>query len=109
MKKYDILIFQETKTTKFDHLNLPNGYSYKAKHGEKCTRKSGGYYYIQKPDKFLEFPESSSRFAQWLRINNDFINIQEYLVVGCVHVLPREYKVFTSTHLTKSNLKCSKL
>lgn len=34
MKKYDILVFQETKTVKLDHLNLPNGYSYKAKHRE---------------------------------------------------------------------------
>lgn len=32
MKKYDILVFQETKIDKLDHLNLPNGYSYKAKH-----------------------------------------------------------------------------
>ena len=39
MKKYDILIFQETKTTKFDHLNLPNGYSYKAKTQRKMYPK----------------------------------------------------------------------
>lgn len=77
METYDILIFQETKIDQLDHLNLPNGYSYKAKHREQCTRKSGGIIIIYKSqiDKFLEFPESNSSFVHWLRINNDFLNI----------------------------------
>lgn len=37
METYDILVFQETKIDQLDHLNLPNGYSYKAKHREQCT------------------------------------------------------------------------
>jgi len=32
IKKYDILIFVETKTDEFDEINLPGGYSYHVKH-----------------------------------------------------------------------------
>ena len=55
MKKYDMLVFQETKSDKLDHVNLPNGYSYKAKHRQKCTWKSGGILIIFKSqiDKVL--------------------------------------------------------
>ena len=101
METYDILVFQETKIDQREHLNLPNGYSYQAKHREKCTRKSGGIIIICKCqiETFLVFPESNSSFVQWLRITNDFLNIPENLVIGYVYVtpppspLPREYNI----------------
>lgn len=75
-------------------MNLPNGYIYKAKHRDKCTRKSSGIIIIYKSqiDKFLEFPKSKSSFVQWLRINNDFLHIPENLVIGCVYVPPENTK-----------------
>jgi hypothetical protein len=41
-QNYDILFFQETKTDNLDHLSLPDGFTYVAKHRKKCLRKSGG-------------------------------------------------------------------
>ena len=42
-QNYDILFFQETKTDNLDHLSLPDGFTYVAKH-----RKSGGIVTIFK-------------------------------------------------------------
>jgi exonuclease III len=41
-QNYDILFFQETKTDNLDYLALPDGFTYAAKHGNKCLKKSGG-------------------------------------------------------------------
>jgi hypothetical protein len=35
-QNYDILSFQETKTDNLDHLSLPDGFTYVAKHRKKC-------------------------------------------------------------------------
>ena len=52
IKKYDILIFVETKTDEFDEINLPGGYSYHVKHRKKFKRKSGGIIIIFKMFNF---------------------------------------------------------
>ena len=44
--KYDILVFTETKTDKFDILELPTGYDYFAKNRSKFSKKSGGIIVI---------------------------------------------------------------
>ena len=74
IEKYDILIFQETKTDVYDRLLLPKGYTFKAKHRNKFDRKSGGIVIIYKNEieKFLDFPDANSEFVQWLKINHDF-------------------------------------
>ena len=94
IKTYDFLLFQETKIDKLDHLNLPNGYSYKAKNRENCIRKSGGtiIIYKNKLAKFLEFPESNSSFVQWVRIKNIFLETEKSVLLGCLYVHPENTK-----------------
>jgi exonuclease III len=65
-QNYDILFFQETKTDNLDHLSLPDGFTYVAKHRKKCLRKSGGIVTIFKKSlaRLLEFPDTSSEYVQ---------------------------------------------
>ena len=44
-QNYDILIFQESKTDNLDHLSLPDGFTYVAKHRKKMPKKIWWYYY----------------------------------------------------------------
>ena len=48
IKKYDILIFVETKTDEFNEINLPGGYSYHVADRKFFIRKSGGIIIIYK-------------------------------------------------------------
>jgi exonuclease III len=57
---YDILFFQETKTDNLYYLALPDGFTYVAKHGNKCLKKSGGIVTIFK-----------KVFQIYLNLNND--------------------------------------
>jgi hypothetical protein len=63
-QKY-IIFFQETKTDNLDHLTLPDGFTYVAKHRKKCLKKSGGIVTIFKKSLsyLLEFPETSSEYV----------------------------------------------
>jgi hypothetical protein len=47
-QNYDILFFQETKTDNLDHLSLPDGFTYVAKH------KSGSFNFDIKPQTFKQ-------------------------------------------------------
>jgi len=48
IKNHDILLFQETKTDTYDKLDLPDEYSFKAKHRKSYCRKSGGIVVVYK-------------------------------------------------------------
>ena len=80
IKKYDILIFVETKTDEFDEINLPGGYSYHVKHRKKIIRKSGGIIIIYRDtiSKCLTFPTSNSEFVQWVVIANEISHFTNY-------------------------------
>ena len=48
IKRYDIIVFVETKTNEFDELKLPNDYDYFIKNRKKCKKKSGGIAIVYK-------------------------------------------------------------
>jgi hypothetical protein len=52
-----------------DHLSLPDGFTYVAKHRKKCLRKSGGIVTIFKKSlaHLLEFPDTSSEYVRLLK------------------------------------------
>ena len=94
IESYGILIFQETKTDQYDNLLLPNGYSFKAKHRQKCDRKSGGIIIVYKDSlgKFLQFYDSESDFVQWVKVGNDYLNLENDLILGCIYIPPENSK-----------------
>ena len=67
---YDILLFTETKTDKFDVLNLPNDYNYFSRSRKKFSEKSGGIVIIfkKKLSKLSKFINSDSEYMyiQWI-------------------------------------------
>jgi hypothetical protein len=99
IKKYDILIFVETKTDEFDEINLPGGYSYHVKHRKKIIRKSGGIIIIYRDtiSKCLTFPTSNSEFVQWVVIYK--------LLIGCVLSHQKTENIRQIVHLTKLKMK----
>ena len=92
--KYDILLFQETKTDKYDKLDLPCGYDFKAKHRKKIDRKSGGIVIIYKKllCNFIEFLDSDSDFVQWLKLKNNGTKISKDILIGCTYIPPEHTK-----------------
>lgn len=94
IENYDILFFQETKTDIYDHLCLPKGYSYKAKHRKTCHKKSGGIIIIYKNylSKFLEFPETESDYVQWVKIDKSLLQSDHNFIFGCIYVPPENTK-----------------
>ena len=91
IKKYDILIFVETKTDEFDENNLPG-----VKQQFFFIRKSGGIIIIYKDtiSKCLTFPTSNSEFVQWVEIGNESSHFTK-LLIGCVYI-PPENRKYTS-------------
>ena len=76
IKKYDILVFAETKTDEFDELKLPEDYTYFAKHRKKFDKKSGGIIVVYKRvlSDCLHFLKSESEFVQWVEISDKLRN-----------------------------------
>ena len=88
IKKYDILIFVDTKTDKFDEINLPGGYS--------------GIIIIYKDtiSKCLTFPTSNSEFVQWVEIANESSHFTK-LLIGCVLPHQKTENIRQIVHLAK--------
>ena len=87
-QNYDILFFQETKTDNLDHLALPDGFTYAAKHRKKCLKKSGGIVTIFKKSLsyLLEFPETSSEYVQWVKIDSSIFGTDKNVLLGSIYI-----------------------
>ena len=87
-QNYDILFFQETKTDNLDHLSLPDGFTYVAKHRKKCLRKSGGIVTIFKKSfaHLLEFPDTSSEYVQWVKIDSSIFGTDKNVLLGNIYI-----------------------
>lgn len=94
---YDILLFTETKTDKFDVLKLPNDYSYFSKSRKKFSKKSGGIVIVFKKvlSKFLKFINSDSEYIQWIDISKEYSTLNENVLLGCTYI-PPEYTKYSS-------------
>ena len=93
IKKDDILIFVETKTDEFDHLDLPDEYTFFAKHRKKVNRKSGGIIIIFKKylSKYINFLQSESEYVQWVEISKRSYkhnNQNDQILIGCIYIPP---------------------
>lgn len=97
VKKYDILLFQETKTDIYDKIDLPDGYDFKAKHRKKFTKKSGGMIIVFKKYlcNFIEFVDSDSDFVQWLILKNIFGTSDKNVLMGCVYIPPENTRYYS--------------
>ena len=95
-QNYDILFFQETKTDNLDHLSLPDGFTYVAKHRKKCLRKSGGIVTIFKKSlaNLLEFPDTSSEYVQWVKIDSSIFGTDKNVLLWKHLYSPRKHKIF---------------
>lgn len=93
-QNYDILFFQETKTDNLDHLSLPDGFTYVAKHRKKCLRKSGGIVTIFKKSlaHLLEFPDTSSEYVQWVKIDSSIFGTDKNVLLGNIYIPPENTK-----------------
>ena len=93
IKKYDILVFAETKTDEFDELKLPEDYTYFAKHRKKFDKKSGGIIVVYKRvlSDCLHFLKSESEFVQWVEISDKLRNDPKILF-GCIYIPPEGSK-----------------
>jgi exonuclease III len=93
-QNYDILFFQETKTDNLDHLSLPDGFTYVAKHRKKCLRKSGGIVTIFKKSlaRLLEFPDTSSEYVQWVKIDSSIFGTDKNVLLGNIYIPPENTK-----------------
>ena len=100
-QNYDILFFQETKTDNLDHLALPDGFTYVAKHRKKCLRKSGGTVTIFK--KVLHVYLNSQ--IHLLNMCNGLTLIVVFLVQTKMFP-PKTQNIHVWMHLMKLNQKC---
>ena len=93
-QNYDILFFQETKTDNLDHLSLPDGFTYVAKHRKKCLTKSGGIVTIFKKSlaNLLEFPETSFECVQWVKIDSSIFGTDKNVLLGNIYTPPENTK-----------------
>ena len=105
---YDILFFQETKTDNLDHLSLPDGFTYVAKHRKKCLRKSGGIVTIFKKSlaHLLEFPDTSSEYVQWVKIDSSIFGTDKMFCLETSIFPPKTQNIHVWMHLMKLNQTC---
>ncbi|CAC5386352.1 E3.2.1.14 [Mytilus coruscus] len=84
----------ETKTDKYDILNVPNGYNYFCKHRSAFDRKSGGLTIVYKENlkSYLKFHKTKSDFVQWVSISNELLLDDKELLLGCVYIPPENSK-----------------
>jgi hypothetical protein len=72
---HDICIFIETKTDKYDILNIPDGFSYVANKNRKIFKhKSGGIVVVYRNNlkNHIKFLYSNSDYVSWLKISQVF-------------------------------------
>ena len=107
-QNYDILFFQETKTDNLDHLSLPDGFTYVAKHRKKCLRKSGGIVTIFKKSlaHLLEFPDTSSEYVQWVKIDSSIFGTDKMFCLETSIFPPKTQNIHVWMHLMKLNQTC---
>ena len=93
-QNYDILFSQETKTDNLDYLALPDGFTYVAKHGNKCLKKSGGIVTIFK--KVFQIYLNSQRhllnMCNGLKLIVVFL-VQTKLFCLAASIFPRKHKI----------------
>ena len=107
-QNYDILFFQETKTDNLDYLALPDGFTYAAKHRKKCLKKSGGIVTISKKSlsNLLEFPETSSEYVQWVKIDSSIFGTDKTVLLGSIYIPAKTQNSHAWMHLMQLNQKC---
>ena len=90
INQYDFFSFCETKTDKYDVLDLPVNFSYYAKHRNKFERKSGGIVIAFKKifDKHLKFLDTDSDYVQWFEISPELTGLRVNILVGGVYIPP---------------------
>ena len=96
IKSNDVFICLESKTDDLDVINLPDGYSYIAKHRKSCRKKSGGIIVIYKNTlkSNMCFVSSDSEFVQRVKFLNTPEHNQTFLL-GCVYIPPANSKYST--------------
>jgi hypothetical protein len=69
-------------------LTLPDGFTYVAKHRKKCLKKSGGIVTIFKKSLsyLLEFPETSSEYVQWVKIDSSIFGTDKNVQLGSIYI-----------------------
>ena len=73
---------------------MPDGFTYVAKHRKKCLRKSGGIVTILKKSlaNLLEFPETSSEYVQWVKIDSSIFGTDKNVLLGNIYIPPESTK-----------------
>ena len=97
IKRYDIIVFVETKTNEFDELKLPNDYDNFIKNRKKCKKKSGGIAiaYKKKNSGCIKFLKSESDFVQWVEFSDNHPgvnNLNFKILFGCIYIPPENSK-----------------
>ena len=94
IESYDILIFEETKTSALDTIELPTGYLYFTKHRKLTENKSGGIVIVYKSSlsAFLHFINTESEFVQWVKIDKEIIRCSSNILLGCIYIPPENSK-----------------
>ena len=82
------------KTDNLDHLSLPDGFTYVAKHRKKCLKKSGCIVTIFKKSlvNLLEFPDISSENVQWVKIDSSIFGTDTNGMIGNIYIPPENTK-----------------
>jgi hypothetical protein len=87
---YDIFCIAETHLDDTDIVDIP-GYIFLAKHRKQSyKRKSGGIgmYIKENLSPFVDFVESNSEYALWIKIKQEFTHLDEPIVLCSVYIPP---------------------